>query len=117
MQKEGIERLRFAIIEQSMTDYINSLVQKKQLEEKLFQANKMINECENFFNSDWCAELMGNQIGADKIMEVGHLRSEYALWKLKKRCSKCKHEKCIHRFKERYDATENGKWVCEKDGI
>ena len=44
MQEEGIERLRFAIIEQSMTDYINSLVQKKQLEEKYNVGETTIND-------------------------------------------------------------------------
>lgn len=73
MQEVGFENLRYAVIVQTIQDYIAALRYLrlplyKQTEEGRQEAKAARQDCEKFFLSDWC--MVFTNIEGDRLMEA-----------------------------------------------
>lgn len=73
MQEVGFEKLRYAVIVQTIQDYITALrylrlPPYKQTAEGRQEAKVARQECEKFFLSDWC--MVFTNIEEDRLMEA-----------------------------------------------
>ena len=73
MQEVGFENLRYAVIVQTIQDYIAAfrylrLPLYKQTEEGRQEAKAARQDCEKFFLSDWC--MVFTNIEGDRLMEA-----------------------------------------------
>ena len=67
MQEVGFENLRYAVIVQTIQDYIAAL-RYKQTAEGRQEAKAARQDCEKFFLSDWC--MVFTNIEGDRLMEA-----------------------------------------------
>lgn len=105
----GYEELANAIVLQAKDDYIEALVQERELLAKLNRTRAEIAKCVEFFNSERYSGL--TDVNPSVVIETAKRQAHYIYWRQTKGCSKCSVSKngCPHR-------ANKGNWRLWYDG-
>lgn len=107
---DGYLELINAIIEGAIMDYNLAVIKNDKT---------AIEECEEFFRSEWCKRLMEvhtDFYDPEKAIEYLRENAVYKRVRKKLRCGSCKQYRCIHKRGET-SIGDFDKMICKKDGM
>lgn len=105
---EAWANLGNAIIIQAVADYKTAYKDFKKGDHNIW-----LNECTNFFHSDWF-HFLAPDVDGDKILEAARTQAEYELWRKEHKCTRCRKETCIHKSGSKWFTWGTKDCVCMK---